>query len=400
METSTTKFVLSPYCRIIHPEKIKLEKITDPDIKNKVIANELTILQDDHTWHLINPSIKYFLQQFGSPVTLHDATKALAIEAGCDTAEIEKITNTFFHDMRRLNLLRASDEHPTSSNQRASMLNTTLQDRYVLTNRIFNRKDIEIYIASDRKQSIGKVIKMCRLDGLRGQERENKIKQFKQEFDIHAEIPDHPNICRFYAFNIEGDVAYAVLEKLDKLSFRKLYKKQTTSYSHKITMMKGVIHAVAHLHRNRLLHGDIHLSNFLIQKDYHIKLIDFNLSNRANPNPDENIRHGGVFQYIAPEIINTDAFEMVKKRADYTTEVWQLGIVLYFIYYEKMPFDDFTWHELANSIQHVEPVHHRTTPRGEPIDRRIIHLIRICLSKDQSKRPANAQVVAHMLDDL
>ena len=59
------------------------------------------------------------------------------------------------------------------------------------------------------------------------------------------------------------------------------------------------------MHNNRICHRDIKPENFLLYKpddDSHIKLIDFGLAKRVNPNEIMNKPNGTPY-YIAPEVL-------------------------------------------------------------------------------------------------
>ena len=91
-------------------------------------------------------------------------------------------------------------------------------------------------------------------------------------------------------------------------------------------IFKQMVEAVAHCHRNNIVHRDIKLENFLLnineetQKIY-VKLTDFGISRKMKPGK---MMCGckGTLYTMAPEIISDKLY-------DQTCDVWSLGVVLF-----------------------------------------------------------------------
>ena len=136
-----------------------------------------------------------------------------------------------------------------------------------------------------------------------------------------------------------------------------------------------------------MLHGDIHLNNFLVHPtNLHVKLIDFDLANHAQPKRGEIVHEGGIHEYIAPEKINPNSFDLFEEPADYRSEVFQLGIILYAIFFGKLPFEALTWQELTEKIRFSEP----SFATDMPVPMPIINLIKKSLAKNPKDRFGNA----------
>ena len=100
--------------------------------------------------------------------------------------------------------------------------------------------------------------------------------------------------------------------------------------------IKSLIYQIAkgiHLiHSLNIIHGDLKLENILINECNKIKIIDFDLSIICN-NTEGFISDKifGTQQYIAPESHDLNIYS--KK-----TDVWQIGIILYYILLRKFPY--------------------------------------------------------------
>jgi len=114
----------------------------------------------------------------------------------------------------------------------------------------------------------------------------------------------------------------------------------------------------------------------MIDKFYNVRLTDFGLS-RFMPDTEPYKMTGttGTIRYMAPEVYFGDNYDL---RAD----VYSLGLILYYIYSEKRPFDNynvetiatyFTNKDLMFSTKHVNNKKMRT-------------IINKCIEKDQNFR--------------
>lgn len=84
-----------------------------------------------------------------------------------------------------------------------------------------------------------------------------------------------------------------------------------------------MLSAVNHLHKNKIIHRDIKLENFLIGSNLNqIKLIDFGLCKLHDSDKDKTQDFCGTVITVAPEILK-------QKRYDYKVDCWALGIILF-----------------------------------------------------------------------
>ncbi|KAH0546585.1 hypothetical protein KQX54_011798 [Cotesia glomerata] len=94
-----------------------------------------------------------------------------------------------------------------------------------------------------------------------------------------------------------------------------------------------IISALGYLHSNGIIYRDIKLENILLDKDGHIKIVDFGLCK-------EDITYGqttktfcGTIEYLAPEVL---------ENKDYGRAVdwWSVGVVMYEMILGDLPFFD------------------------------------------------------------
>jgi serine/threonine protein kinase len=103
-----------------------------------------------------------------------------------------------------------------------------------------------------------------------------------------------------------------------------------------IVLAKKVVHAMAELHRRRIVHLDIKLSNIMITRDDEVRIIDFGLANHLDL-PDliyESFQEPkGSPAYIAPE-------QFFGVRDEPRSDLFSIGTMLYEMTTSKLPFPD------------------------------------------------------------
>ena len=127
---------------------------------------------------------------------------------------------------------------------------------------------------------------------------------------------------------------YIVVEKIDGGSFLQVFQKAPLPLSDVIEIAARMVHAVADLHRQHVIHLDLKPENFLQRKTGEMVLVDYGLS-RHDLLPDllaEEFKIPmGTFPYIAPE-------QYLRCRDDPRSDLFALGAMLYALATGKNPW--------------------------------------------------------------
>lgn len=143
--------------------------------------------------------------------------------------------------------------------------------------------------------------------------------QFRQEVEALRSIT-HKNVVCMHECLHSHKRLYIVLELLPGtllslyVAKRKgLSENETLDYSHQLTS------ALAHLHKNHVVHRDIKPDNVILDKDKELlKIIDFGLSATSSSNP-HLTRRCGTPAYMAPEVTSTTGYGCA-------VDMWSLGV--------------------------------------------------------------------------
>ncbi|CRG94738.1 serine/threonine protein kinase KIN, putative [Plasmodium gallinaceum] len=173
-----------------------------------------------------------------------------------------------------------------------------------------------------------------------------------KEIEIHKSI-DHNHICRFYEVHENIKNLYMILEYLpngDLLTY--IYKNNYINENKARRILYQLISAVEYLHKINIVHRDLKPENILLDYNNNVKLIDFGLSTIFNQNNLLTTSCGSPF-YTSPEILLGN-----KYKAE-STDVWSLGIILFLLLNNKLPFNhndlNKLFQKIIKGILHFEP---------------------------------------------
>ena len=391
------QYRLSPECNIL--TTISIRKMDLPDIPDveEIRQGKKFVLDNSSHWFIINPTIKAFLKAFSKPTTLEQVIYKFSQKANCKPEEIEGTLTNFLESMLDKNFIveYSKSNKRKKGTSRHYFKKNQIIGTYKIEECIFEKSRLKIYLAENLNDQSKVAIKALSLPAHLPDKKIASVKKsFSQEFQLMIEVGQHKNICQCYEYTEQEPHYYGVLEYIDGHGLRNYIRKEKPTIEERIDLITQICSAFDFLHSKKILHGDIHLSNFIVENiTKTVKLIDFNLSNRELPNEHEIIREGGVYQYIPPEKIDGRSFHLVNSRSDYCSEVFQLGVVFYYILYQKMPFDDFTWKSLTNKIKNDDPEFHDKTNEGGIIPGFIIEFTKKCLQKEPADRYASGFVM-------
>jgi serine/threonine protein kinase len=173
---------------------------------------------------------------------------------------------------------------------------------------------------------------------------------------------DHPFIAKLFFATTERD-GYALVQEyvpngtlLDFIhTHGPLAENQIRHY------FLQLLSAVEYLHSIRsVAHRDLKLENILLDRYNNIKVIDFGFSH-IFPTADYYFTTlCGSYSYLAPELIWTGKYT-------HTTDIWSLGIILFAMATETLPFHSDNRHTLFQLIL-TSPIQYPHTLSEDLID--------------------------------
>lgn len=97
----------------------------------------------------------------------------------------------------------------------------------------------------------------------------------------------------------------------------------TMSEAEVVNYLRQICQAVKHMHENNIVHLDLKPENIMCQtrKGTDVKLIDFGLATKLDPNAQVKITTGTA-EFAAPEIVD-------REPVGFYTDMWAVGVLAY-----------------------------------------------------------------------
>jgi [calcium/calmodulin-dependent protein kinase] kinase len=151
-------------------------------------------------------------------------------------------------------------------------------------------------------------------------------------------------------------------------------------------ILVNTITGLEYLHDVGVIHRDIKPHNLLITKDNKVKICDFGVACKVESREkDTLINTEGTYHFMPPECWNYDVKEFSGVKAD----IWALGVTLFAMTYNKMPFWADSELELSNVILKDEADFNQ----DRDVSLELKKLIQKLLIKDPAKRPHLAELI-------
>lgn len=251
-----------------------------------------------------------------------------------------------------------SQGEPLDAPQPASPVGTSL-GRYHLLAKLGAGGMGIVYLANDEILDRKVAIKLIQPELLRA---EAAKARFLREAQAVASL-SHPNIAVLYEAGEFDGQPYLAMEYVagrtlrEELSLGLVPKQRWVEYA------VALAAALEHAHRHGILHRDIKPSNVILPAEGRLKLLDFGLarfekseSDMAGDSQVSETSWMGTLPYVPPEVLSG-------KPADARSDIYSLGVVLYEMASNQLPFADDGGSDLMDAILRGEivPLHERNS---------------------------------------
>ncbi len=209
--------------------------------------------------------------------------------------------------------------------------------------------------------------------------------KFRQEADICRRLAGHPNAIKIVDVVEHRGRVVLLQEFVEGRSLKELMA-QTLEESQKEKIVLQLVDIVAHAHNHRIMHRDIKPENIIIRRDGTLKLLDYGIAKELKDR-DISSTLVGSRPYMAPE--------QIMGESQIASDVWALGVIMYALYTEWLPFFDDNEKALMDLILTREPEPPRKIEPDIPVE--FEEIILKCLKKNPEERFADATALKKAL---
>jgi hypothetical protein len=218
----------------------------------------------------------------------------------------------------------------------------------------------------------------------------DKVQLFLTEARMAAGLK-HPAIVTVHDVGRDERVGpFIVMEYIEGRSLEGLYRERRPPPDRLAALLACVADAIDHAHAAGLVHRDLKPGNIMIDAAGGPHVTDFGMAVTEDL---QRLRSGeiaGTPQYMAPEQVRGETH-----RLDGRTDLWGLGVILYFGLTGRLPFSGGSRSEMFDEILQRDPRPPRLTDASVP--RELERICLKCLAKRMSERYQSA---ADLADDL
>ena len=225
-----------------------------------------------------------------------------------------------------------------------------------------------------------------------------------------ASAIEHPNVCAIYEVGESGDEAYIAMQFVPGQPLDDLIARGPASLQLVLSVGIQIADGLQAAHALSIFHRDLKPQNVMLTDGGLVKILDFGLARRLNPEdarfdpakpalakdkpvPSTYTARGGTIRYMAPE-------QFVTGHSSVQSDVWALGVILYELAAGRHPFarpdaEDF---QAIRAIQFLEP--EDLSAIVPDISPELKSVIAACLEKNPGARTASAADVREGLKTI
>ena len=223
------------------------------------------------------------------------------------------------------------------------------------------------------------------------------LARFQQEARAGL-LLDHPNIVRTRATSCAGGMMYMILDFVEGPSLLEiLLQRRRLRWSLACDFARQAALGLHHAHLRGLVHRDVKPQNLLVDRNGHVKLLDFGLAMMREGEGGDEFSMAMIFGH---ECIGTPAFMAPEQAVDSLTadsrsDVYGLGCTLFAALTGDTPFPFRNPHDVVKAHQTQMP---RSVCEYEPkIPRAVADIVARMLAKNPDDRFQSAAAVADAL---
>ncbi|NNF13116.1 MAG: protein kinase [Gemmatimonadetes bacterium] len=247
----------------------------------------------------------------------------------------------------------------------------------------------EVYRALDRRLERDVALKLLPSAWLSD---ETWVRRFRREARVLASL-DHPGIVTVHSLDEADGLPFLTMQLAEGRTLSQvLAEVERVPVPELLGIALALCDAVAAAHDSGILHRDLKPSNVMVGSHGRVRVLDFGLAKGPGIGADtltatEIGSTLGTLAYMAPELLAGEP-------ATPASDVFSLGVILYWMASGNHPFDRSTPAATAGAIATLDP------PRLEGVEPELTGLILRCLGKDPEQRPATAGDLATAMRSL
>ena len=247
---------------------------------------------------------------------------------------------------------------PSSEPQEKSKMIGKTVGNYLIASKIGAGGMGEVFLAEDTRLKRKAAIKFLPSELAADPDR-------RQRFLIEAKAAsalNHPHVCIVYDVG-ESDtgVPFIAMEFVEGQPLDELLKQGQMEIGRIVEIAAQVADALDAAHSSRIVHRDIKPANISLNERGHVKVLDFGLAKRMPKREDDGLESTDIMENThSGQILGTPSYmspeQALGKEVDHRTDLFSMGVLLYKLTTNQVPFQGKNFSEIVNKIVNSQPV--------------------------------------------
>ena len=212
--------------------------------------------------------------------------------------------------------------------------------------------------------------------------------RFRSEIKLARKV-SHWNVCRIHEYGEEGGLQYISMELISGATLKDRLRAGPLPPDQAFDVSIQIAEGLAAIHKVGIIHRDLKSPNVMIDDKGTAKVMDFGIAKPASAGTD-----GASTGYVlgSPEYMSPE--QARGRRADFRSDLYSLGIVVFEAFTGRVPFRGAT--PVETLMMHVEA----PPPIDDPslaLPPALLPVLRSALAKDPAARFPDAAAMAEAL---
>lgn len=245
-----------------------------------------------------------------------------------------------------------------------------------------------VYRAHDRVLDETVALKILRADvaGTPGM-----AARFRSEIKLARRV-SHWNVCRIYEYGEDAGLQYISMELVEGSNLKdQLAREGPPALERAFELAVQVAEGLEAVHKAGIVHRDLKTPNIMVDEKGVVRVMDFGIARAAATEGGPEVVTGYVLgspEYMSPE-------QARGRAADFRSDVYSLGIVVFEIFSGRVPFRAET--PVATLLMHIENQPPLQGPDAPPLPAALVPVLSRALAKDPDARYPTAREAAAAL---
>lgn len=267
-----------------------------------------------------------------------------------------------------------------------TLIDTLFDGRYRIVRKLGSGGMATVYLAED--QELGRRVAIKILNERHAND-DQFVERFRREAKNAAGL-SHPNIVSIYDRGEAEGTYYIAMEHLDGRNLKELIAARGPAPVRvAVDVARQTLAALAHAHKNGIVHRDIKPHNIMADGDRRVKVTDFGIARAGASQMTEAGSIVGTAQYLSPE-------QARGAHVDHRSDLYSVGVVLYEMLTGKVPFTGESPVEIA--MKHLSDTPPPPSEVKDGLPRELDMIVMRALAKDPERRYQSAEEMSGDLE--